>query len=115
MTIESARTGRLPGAGSLPLVLGYVRVHLLMTPCELDGVCTRLAWFAEQEGYMLSRIYAEQVHTVPAAFEALIDEVVGEDIRTVVVPGMQHLKVLPASMKRQFEQSTSARIVAAVS
>lgn len=98
-----------------PLILGYIRVHLLMTPLELDAVCTRLAQFAEREGYTLNRIYAEQVHTVPAAFQALIDEVTRADIKTVVVPGMQHLHVLPAAMKRRFEQATSACIIAAVS
>jgi hypothetical protein len=34
-----------------PLLFGYVRVHLLMTRRELNGVKQRLAKFADDEGY----------------------------------------------------------------
>jgi hypothetical protein len=98
-----------------PLLFGYVRVHLLMTRRELNGVKQRLAEFADDEGYTLANIFIEQAHTVPAAFQALVDAARKHEVKTVVVPGMQHLKVLPPGMREHLEHYAGAHVIAAES
>jgi hypothetical protein len=97
-----------------PLLFGYIRVHLLMTNRELNGVKQRLAEFADVEGYALANIFIEQAHTVPAAFQALVDAARKHEVKTVVVPGLQHLKVLPPGMKEHLEHYAGAHVITAV-
>lgn len=98
-----------------PLLLGYVRKHLLMTDDELDDAKERLAHFAQVEGFSLSTVYVEQLETTPAAFEALVEAANRYEITAVVLPSMLHFAVLgaPASIKRHFEQFTGARVLVA--
>src|SRR4051794_32649110 len=58
-----------------PLLLGYLRKHLLMTDDELYDTEERLEHFARIEGFAMGTIYIEEVETSPAAFEALVEAV----------------------------------------
>ena len=101
-----------------PLLLGYIRRHLLMTDAELDDAKERLGLFAEIEGFTLGTVYVEHLETTPAAFEALVEAVDRYEVTAVVVPSMLHFALLtaPAAIKDRFEHTTGARVlVAAVS
>ncbi|TDW94030.1 MULTISPECIES: hypothetical protein [Kribbella] len=75
-----------------PLLLGYIRAHVLMTADEIDAARVSLAAFALAEGFALGTVYLERPATAPAAFEALLDEVRRDnDVWAVVVPTAHHL------------------------
>ena len=97
-----------------PLLLGYVRAHLLMTEAELSDTKRALAKFADVEGYTLGTVYVERIDRAPSAFQALMDALQREEARAVVVPGMHHLTVLePPSLKDHLEHYIGARVLTA--
>jgi hypothetical protein len=98
-----------------PLLLGYIRRHLLMTDAELDDARERLGLFAEIEGFTLGTVYVEHFETTPAAFEALVEAVNRYEVTAVVVPSMLHFALLsaPAAIKDRFEHITGARVMVA--
>lgn len=98
-----------------PLLLGYIRRHLLMTDTELDDTKERLRFFAEIEGFALGTVYVEHLETSPAACEALVEAVNRHEVAAVVVPSMLHLALLsaPAAIKDRFEHLTGARVLIA--
>ena len=98
-----------------PLLLGYIRRHLLMTDAELDDAKERLGLFAEIEGFTLGTVYVEHLETTPAAFEALVEAVNRYEVTAVVVPSMLHFALLsaPAAIKDRFEHITGARVLVA--
>ncbi|MFC5260931.1 hypothetical protein ACFPJ1_02320 [Kribbella qitaiheensis] len=98
-----------------PLLLGYIRRHLLMTDAELDDAEERLGLFAEIEGFTLGSVYVEHLETIPAAFEALVEAVNRYEVTAVVVPSMLHFALLsaPAAIKDRFEHITGARVLVA--
>lgn len=102
---------------SKPLLLGYVRKHLLMSEDELADTKERLAYFASVEGFALGTVYVENVETVPAAFEALLDAVNRYQVTAVVVPSMRHFMDLgsAASAKDHLERNSGARVLVASS
>src|SRR5689334_14925956 len=73
-----------------PLLLGYILKHLLMTDAELSDLEDQLEEFAKVEGYAMGTIYKEETATTPAAFEALIDNVIRYEVTTVVIPSRLH-------------------------
>ncbi len=78
-----------------PLMLGYVRAHLLMTWDELADAKADLAHFAAAEGYTLGTVYSVRIDRAPA--------------------GLHHLAVLgaPLAMKEHLEHYTGARVITA--
>lgn len=98
-----------------PLTFAYVRAHLLMSETELSDLKKDLAAFARTEGFTLRTIYVEQVESVPAAFQALMEAVRREDVKTVLVPSLHHLAVVgePLAMKEHLEHHTSAKVLVA--
>jgi hypothetical protein len=98
-----------------PLLLGYIRRHLLTTDAELDEAKERLGLFAEIEGFTLGTVYVEHLETTPAAFEALVEAVDRYEVTAVVVPSMLHFALLsaPAAIKDRFEHITGARVLVA--
>ena len=98
-----------------PLLLGYIRRHLLTTDTELDDTKERLGSFAEVEGFTLGTVYVEHLETSPAAFETLVEAVNRYEITAVVVPSMLHFALLsaPAAIKDRFEHMTGARVLIA--
>jgi hypothetical protein len=101
--------------GTRPLLLGYLRKHLLMSETELEDAKERLAYFAEIEGFTMGAIYVEEIATVPSAFEALVEAANRHEVSAVVLPSMLHFAVLgaPASIKSHFEHCTGARVLVA--
>lgn len=101
--------------GAKTVVVGYVRVHLLMTPAELVGIKDQLLAFAVAEGFTLGNVFMEQIHTAPDAFRALIDCVLHDGPEAVVVPSLQHLGVLgsPLQVKEDVERGTGVRVLVA--
>jgi len=98
-----------------PLLLGYVRKHLLMTEGELDDTRERLQHFAQVEGFAMGTVFVEEIETSPAAFEALVEAVSRYEVTAVVVPSMLHFAVLsaPAAIKDYFERATGVRVMVA--
>jgi hypothetical protein len=98
-----------------PLLLAYLRKHLLMSATELADTKGRLVHFAEVEGFALGDVYIEEVETSPAAFEALIEAVNRYEVTAVVLPSMLHFTLLgpPATIKAHFEHLTGARVMTA--
>lgn len=98
-----------------PLLLGYIRRHLLTTDAELDETTERLSLFAAMEGFSLGTVYVEHLETTPAAFEALVEAVNRYEVTAVVVPSMLHFALLsaPAAIKDRFEHITGARVLVA--
>lgn len=94
--------------------LGYLRKHLLMTETEVRYAKERLAYFAQEEGLQLDKVYVEKVETWPAAFEALVGAAVSDEVSAVLLPSMLHFAVLgpPAAIKQHFECITSTRVLA---
>jgi hypothetical protein len=74
-----------------PLLLGYLRAHLLMTEAELASTTQELASFAAAEGYTLGTVFVEHTDREPAAFEALVAAVRQQEAAAVVVPNSRHV------------------------
>ena len=75
-----------------PLLLGYIRAHVLMTADEIAAAKVTLVAFAMAEGFALGTVYLDQVNTAPAAFQALLAEIRRDnDVWAVVVPTAHHL------------------------
>ena len=97
---------------SKPLVLGYIRQHLLMTDDELDHVKSGLVRFAAVEGFTLGTVFVEQCESIPAAFEALVQAIGHQQANAVVLPSMLHFAGLgaPLAVKLTFERATGAKV-----
>ncbi|MFG1812519.1 hypothetical protein ACGFIF_02045 [Kribbella sp. NPDC049174] len=73
---------------------GYYREHLFMEAREKADIRARFSTHAEREGYKLGKIFEEKVESVPAAFRDLVDAVLADHARAVVVPSLTHFAVL---------------------
>ena len=102
-------------SGTRPLLLGYARMHLLMSASELVRMKECLTAFAQAEGFALGTVFTEHAHTAPAGFHALIEAVKRYEARAVVVPSLRHLAVLgsPPTLERYVERCTGARVLVA--
>jgi hypothetical protein len=98
-----------------PLILGYLRKHLLITEHELADVQERFAHFARREGFDLVAVYVEEIETAPAAFEDLVQAVYQLRPGAIVLPSLFHLAGLgaPHTIKGHFEHLTGARVLVA--
>lgn len=96
-----------------PLILGYVRLHLLATDADVAATRQRLNAFAHAEGYSLEMIFFEQAHLAPAAFEALIGAVKLYEASAVLVPDLRHLEVIgaPPALKDFVVRATGVRVL----
>jgi rhamnogalacturonyl hydrolase YesR len=101
--------------GTRPLILGYIRAHVLMSPDEIAAAKVSLAAFAITEGFVLGTVYVEHSDTAPAAFHALLDEVRRDnDVWAVVVPTAHHLTNGGSrTMTRHLEHHGSVHVVVA--
>lgn len=101
---------------SRPLAVAYLRAHLLTTEDELADAKRDLAAFAEREGYTLGQVHVERLDHAPAAFEALVAEVMREQVIAVIVPGTHHLAALgspPSAIRYHLERTTGVRVLRA--
>jgi hypothetical protein len=99
----------------LPRALGYLRRHLLMTEIEVCDVKERLAYFARVKCLQLNEVFVEDLETWPAAFEALVEAALSDELSVVLIPSMLHFAVLgpPPNIKQHFEHLTRTRVLAA--
>ncbi|TDD58216.1 hypothetical protein E1263_20070 [Kribbella antibiotica] len=98
-------------------IYGYLLESLLKTADAFD-VPMHFAEFAEQRGYDLSCIYLERPATMPAAINALLDELDGLPSGTAVVavPTFSHL-ALPGwdhrHLAEQLREATGLPVILA--
>lgn len=113
-TITSGVSGTRRADNGGPVVIGYIRQHLLMTQTEVRYAKEQLAYFADEQSLMLGEVYVEEIETWPAAFEALIEDAMRDDVGGVLLPSMLHFAVLgtSAKVKKHFEYLTGARVYA---
>jgi hypothetical protein len=98
-----------------PLLLGYMRAHLLMTEEELTAAKEQLRQFAQREDYTLGTVLVEQLDTMPAAFAALVEAVDREGAVAIVVPSTAHLTAggLPPLLTSYLKHVTGIRVLVA--
>lgn len=98
--------------GTRPMVLGYIREHVLMTPAEVARVRGELETFARTEGYALGTVFVERLDRSPAAFHALVAALGRVDRPAVVIPAVRHLAAVDGvrNLKQHLEQRTGARV-----
>jgi rhamnogalacturonyl hydrolase YesR len=96
-----------------PLLLGYIRAHILMTDEEIAAAKDTLVTYASTEGFALGTVYVEHASTAPAAFHALLDEVRRDnDVWAVAVPTPHHLAVGGRqAMRRDLEHHGSVHVL----
>lgn len=104
-----------PHVATRPLVLGYIRAHLLMTERELSASTQDLALFAHNEGYTLGTVYVERIDRIPAAFGSLLGAIERDQPAALVVPSVLHLVPLgpPPQLMHHLEATTGVRILVA--
>lgn len=82
---------RVNGSGSPEPAVAYLRQYGSMTCRQFAKAKDQLAAVAEQHGFELRQVFVEELHSDPAAFEALIRLVKRRRIPVVVVPNQAHL------------------------
>jgi hypothetical protein len=98
-------------AEELPLLHGYYREHLFMSPREKADIRARMLATAARHGYRLGTVFEEKVETTPAALRGVLDAVI-KDGAAVVLPGITHLAIHGDPVKiRQYLAAAIARDV----
>ncbi|MFF1822513.1 hypothetical protein ACFVWG_34745 [Kribbella sp. NPDC058245] len=90
--------------------VGYLRQYPSMTRVELDQAAVQLAVFARRRGFVLRKVFVEQLATDPAAFDALVHMVKQREIPVIVVPTDAHLSAVGGgeTKARRLERETGA-------
>jgi hypothetical protein len=112
---DNSVVGEMDAHGpELPRAVAYLRKHLLMNESEVLYAKERLAYFARVEGLQLDNVFVEEVETWPAAFEALVEAALSDELSVVLLPSMLHFAVLgpSADIKQHFEYITRTRVLA---
>jgi hypothetical protein len=112
---DEQRMGAGDLSGSLAPAVGYLREYRSMTCRQLAEAKEQLAAFAGQHGFHLRRVFVEQLHSDPAAFEALIKLVKRRRIPAVLVPNPAHLSAVGGgdTKAQQLRRQTGAHILVA--
>lgn len=117
MTTGAVVGERPDGAvASSGVAVGYMREHLLMSETELAAVERDLADCAQRHGCVLGTVHVERIDQSPAAFQALVNQLVHQDIAVLILPGAHHLAVLgspPELLMTHLENTTGARVLIA--
>ena len=102
-------------ADDIPVVLGYLHAHLLMTENELANVTEDLGRCVEKAGYTLGRVFVEGLGEVAAAFTALMQLVNEQRPPAIVIPSVLHLAPLglPPQLVHHLEVVMGVRILIA--
>lgn len=92
---------------------GYLRAHLLICTSEVNRTKDSLTRFAKDSNLVLAAIFVEEHPRRPDAFERLLQAVLRDEVRVVLLPSFLHLAVLgsPRNVKGYFEAATGARII----
>jgi hypothetical protein len=95
--------------------VGYLRQYPSMTCYQLAQAEEQLAAFAGQHGFVLRKVFVEQLHTDPAAFNALVKMVQRRKIPTVIVPTQAHLSAVGSyqTKAQRLHRETSSYALAA--
>ncbi len=113
---DNSVVGEMDAHGpELPRAVAYLRKHLLMNESEVLYAKERLAYFARVEGLQLDNVFVEEVETWPAAFEALVEAALSDELSVVLLPSMLHFAVLgaPLAVKLSVESAIGARVLIA--
>ena len=74
-----------------PLLLGYIREAVLGSE-RLASAQTRLEAFAHDEGFALGTVFIDRRHSLPGAFDTLMQEIRrGDEAWGIVIPDVGHL------------------------
>lgn len=100
---------------SRPVALGYLQVHVLMTPAELARTKQDLEMYARRSGYTLGSVFVEQLVGHPSAYAGLLVAAHAQQAGAIVLPSLAHLAVLddPANVRARLEERTRARVLVA--
>ena len=75
-----------------PLVFGYICEDALAGDEPLATAEARIEAFAHSEGFTLGTTFIDRRHSVPSAFEALMQEIRrGDEAWGIVIPDVGHL------------------------
>ncbi|GAA3136919.1 signal recognition particle GTPase [Kribbella aluminosa] len=101
--------------GSQLAAVGYLRQYRSMTRYQLSAAQEQLAAYAGQEGFLLRKVFVEQLDSDPAAFDALIKSVKRRKITVVIVPTTAHLSAVGdgETKLQRLQRETGARALAA--
>ena len=80
--------------GDLSPAVGYLRQYRSMTSHQLLQAEEQLKALAGRRGFFLCKVFVEQLHTDPAAFDALIRLVKRRRVPAVIVPNQAHLSAV---------------------
>jgi hypothetical protein len=102
-------------SGQLTPAVGYLRRYRSMTSYQLAQAEEQLAAMAERQGFVLRKVFVEQLQTDPAAFDALIRMVKRRKIPTVIVPTQVHLSAVGSGETKteRLHRETGAHALAA--
>ncbi len=98
-----------------PTAFGYVRMPDDFHKCRHLDPRKELTEYAEREGYVLARVFADNTEPSSSEFAALIDALKCADRPLLIVPTLRHFAHLPglaSAMKNHIEQETGASVVA---
>jgi hypothetical protein len=108
------KDGREPAATSdLPVLHGYFREHLLMTPAEKAAIHAGFDAFAKRNNYQLGKIFMERVESAPDALSALVTAVLDDKAAAVAVPSLAHFSVLghPIAIRKELEAALDTPVL----
>lgn len=97
------------------LAVGYLRQYRSTTCYQLTEAEDRLAALADEKGAHLCKVFVEQMHSDPAAFDALIRWVRRRQIPVVLVATPAHLGAVGGNETKleRLQRETGAYVVAA--
>jgi hypothetical protein len=100
-------------ATELPVLHGYFREHLLMTPAEKADIRAGFEAFANRNHYQLGKIFMEQVESAPDALRALVTAVLDDKAAAVAVPSLAHFSVFghPIAIRKELEAALQAPVL----
>ncbi|MGW6200757.1 hypothetical protein ACWF0M_31740 [Kribbella sp. NPDC055110] len=90
-----------------------MHANLLICTSEVNRAKERLNAFAKASGFELAGIFVEEDPRRPDAFGRLLDAVMRDQVKVVLLPSLLHLMVLgsPGRIQEYFEAATEARII----
>jgi hypothetical protein len=97
----------------LPRAYAYLCEGLLVCRSEVNRTKERLARFAAGSNLELAAVFVGQDTRSTAAFGRLVEAVVRDQVKVVLVPSVLHLMVLgsPRRIKKYFEAATEAKVI----
>jgi hypothetical protein len=98
---------------ALPRAYAYLCEELLVCRSEVNRTKERLARFAASSNLELAAVFVGQDTRSTAAFGRLLEAVLRDQVKVVLVPSVLHLMVLgsPRRIKKYFEAATEARVI----